>query len=167
MNIIKVNITNLWKQGKIVCVTTNGFVKRDGSAVMGRGNALAMAQTIPDLPKLLGQFIKKYGNRVGFIYQKSIIAFPVKPITGTIHNALPHITQKMKFKETDTIPGFWCKADLTIIETSMTQLNELIKKFNLKEVYLPVPGVNNGQLKFTEVESILMKGVEEIKICSL
>jgi len=165
MNIIKANITDLWKQGKIVCTTTNGFVKKDGSAVMGRGNALAMSQTIPDLPKLLGQFIKKYGNRVGFIYQRSVISFPVKPITGTIHNALPYIIKK--FKETDTIPGFLCKADLNIIETSMNQLNDLVKKFKLEEVYLPIPGVNNGQLKFTEVEPILMKGVEEIKICSL
>lgn len=165
MDIIKADITNLWRQGKIVCVTTNGFTKKDGSAVMGRGNALAMAQLIPDLPKLLGQFIRKYGNRVGFIYQRSIIAFPVKPVTGNIHNALPHIVKK--FKETDTIPGFWCKADPQIIEISMNQLNNLIKKFNLKEVYLPIPGVNNGQLKFEDIEPILMKKCKEIKICSL
>jgi hypothetical protein len=166
MNIIKANIIDLWKQGKIVCVTTNGFVKKDGSAVMGRGNALAMAQIIPDLPKLLGQFIKKYGNRVGFIYQRSVIAFPVKPITGDYNNLLTHIQKR--YKSTDiNIPGFWCKADVNIIETSMNQLNSLIKKFNLEEVYLPVPGVNNGQLKFTDVEPILMKGAKEIKICSL
>lgn len=166
MNIIKANITDLWKQGKIVCTTTNGFVKKDGSAVMGRGNAFAMAQTIPDLPKLLGQFIKKYGNRVGFIYQRSVIAFPVKPITGNYNDLLTHIQKR--YKPTDiNIPGFWCKADSKIIEISMNQLNDLVKKFKLEEVYLPVPGVNNGQLKFTEVEPILMKGVKEIKICSL
>ena len=166
MDIIKENIIDLWEQGKVVCITTNGFVKKDGSAVMGRGNALAMSQTIPDLPKLLGQFIKKYGNRVGFIYQRSVIAFPVKPITGNYNDLLAHIQKR--YKPTNiNIPGFWCKANLNIIETSMNQLNELVKKFKLEEVYLPVPGVNNGQLKFTEVEPILMKGVKEIKICSL
>ena len=165
MDVIKANIVDLWKQGKIVCCTTNGFVKKDGCAVMGRGNALAMAKTIPELPQLLGSFIKKYGNRVGFIYQRSVITFPVKPISGSIHNALPHIAKR--FKQDDIIPGFWCKADPKIIETSMNQLNELVKKFKLAEVYLPIPGINNGQLKIEDVEPILMKGVKEIKICSL
>jgi len=27
MNVIKANIVDLWKQGNVVCVTTNGFVK--------------------------------------------------------------------------------------------------------------------------------------------
>jgi len=129
MQIIKANIADLWKQNKIVCVTTNGFVKKNYEAVMGRGNALAMAQTVPELPKLLGNFIIKYGNRVGFIYKRSIIAFPVKPATGTYENLLPHV--KNRYKETDrNIPGFWLKADLNIIETSMEQLNNLIQNLN-------------------------------------
>ena len=61
MNIIKANIIDLWKQNNIVCITTNGFVKKSGEGVLGRGNALAMARTIPTLPKLLGNFIIKYG----------------------------------------------------------------------------------------------------------
>jgi len=75
MQIIKANIADLWKQNKIVCVTTNGFVKKNYEAVMGRGNALAMAQTVPELPKLLGNFIIKYGNRVGFIYKDLLLHF--------------------------------------------------------------------------------------------
>lgn len=166
MIIIRSNIVDLWKQNRIVCVTTNGFVKKNGEAVMGRGNALAMAQTIPELPKLLGNFITKYGNRVGFIYKRSIIAFPVKPVTGNYENLLSHIKNRYK-KTNKNIPGFYCKADLNIIETSMEQLNSLIYKFKLEEVYLPLPGCSNGGLKFEDVENILKKGVSQIKFCSL
>ncbi len=166
MEIIRANIVDLWTQGKVVCTTTNGFVKKDGSAVMGRGNAFAMAQAVPELPKLLGNFIKKYGNRVGFIYQRSIIAFPVKPVSGNYNQLLDHI--KKRHKETDiNIPGFWCKADPEIIKTSMIQLNNLVEKFQLTELFLPIPGVNNGQLKIEEVLPILERRHPSIKICSL
>lgn len=166
MEITKANITDLWQKGNIVCTTTNGFVKKSGEAVMGRGNALAMAQLIPELPKLLGSFINKYGNRVGFIYQRSVIAFPVKPVSGNYDQLLSHI--KKRYPETAiNIPGFWCKADPNIIEISMNQLNLLIEKFKLDEVWLPIPGVNNGQLKIEDITHILEKGVKQIRFCSL
>jgi hypothetical protein len=166
MNVIKANIVDLWKQGNIVCVTTNGFVKKSGEAVMGRGNALAMAQAIPELPKVLGTFITKYGNRVGFIYNRSVINFPVKPVSGNYNDLLTHIQKR--YKETDTnIPGFWCKADQQIIETSINQLNDLIIKFKLEQIYLPIPGVNNGQLKLEDIRNILEKSSNRIIYCSL
>lgn len=159
------NVVDLWRQGKIVCITTNGFVKKDGCGVLGRGNALAMAQALPVLPSLLGQFIKRYGHRVGFIFARSVISFPVKPVSGSFQDALPHLAKR--FKETDIIPGFWCKADLDIIETSMKQLNDLVEKFKINEVWLPIPGVNNGQLKFEDVLPILERSLPQIKICKL
>ena len=159
-------MVSLWKNGNVVCVTTNGFVKKSGEAVMGRGNALAMAQAIPELPKLLGSFIKKYTNRVGFIYNRSVINFPVKPSSGNYDDLLPYI---QKYKPTDiiNIPGFWCKADPSIIETSIDQLNDLITKFNLEKVYLPIPGVNNGQLKLEDIKPILKKASSKVIYCSL
>ena len=159
-------MVSLWKNGNVVCVTTNGFVKKSGEAVMGRGNALAMAQAIPELPKLLGSFIKKYTNRVGFIYNRSDINFPVKPSSGNYDDLLPYI---QKYKPTDiiNIPGFWCKADPSIIEISIDQLNDLITKFNLEKVYLPIPGVNNGQLKLEDIKPILKKASSKVIYCSL
>lgn len=166
MTIIKANIVDLWKQGNIVCVTTNGFVKKNGEAVMGRGNAFDMAQTIPELPTLLGNFIKKYTNRVGFIFDRTIINFPVKPATGKYDDLLSHL--KRRFKPTDTnIPGFWCKASPEIIETSIDQLNKLIIKFNLEKVYLPIPGVNNGQLKLEDIRPILEKASDKVTYVTL
>jgi len=161
MNILKANVIDLWKQNNIVCITTNGFVKKSGEGVLGRGNALAMARTVPTLPKLLGNFITKYGNRVGFIYERSIICFPVKPVTGNYSQVLSHI--KKRYKPTDVnIPGFWCKADLKIIETSLLQLNLLIEKFKVPRVYLPLPGCSNGQLTFQEIKPLLENASDNI-----
>ncbi|MFA7507565.1 MAG: hypothetical protein WCZ11_04940, partial [Bacilli bacterium] len=82
-------------------------------------------------------------------------AFPVKPIEGTWKDALSHVQNR--FKKSDKIPGFWCKADLSIIEKSFIQLNEIIEKYDklIKTVYLPLPGINNGQLNFESIEPLL------------
>jgi len=166
MKIIKANIVELWKQGKIVCITTNGYIKKSKEGVLGRGNALAMAKLILDLPKNLGQHLEKYGNIVGFIYER-IIVFPVKPSYGNYEQTLDHI--KPRFKPTDeNVPGFWCKADLGLIQRSMIQLSYLIKDNNLKEVYLPIPGVSNGGLDKDVVLKILEKITpEEVIFCYL
>ena len=164
MEIIKANIVDLWKSGKIVCVTTNGCIKKDRAGVMGRGNALAMAQLIPSLPSNLGAHLIKHGNNVNFIYER-IISFPVKPDVGKYTDVLPHM--KYRYKETDMIPGWCCKADFNLIKKSLKQLNTLIERENLEEVYLPIPGVNNGNLKIEEVTPILEGGCKQIKICSL
>jgi len=160
MKIINADISQLWLSGKIICVTTNGFIKKNGEAVMGRGNALVMSKLISDLPKYLGDHLKRYGNNVGFIYN-NIIAFPVKPTYGTYEQLLDHI--KPRFKPTDkNIPGFWCKADLSIIKNSLHNLNNLINYYQLKEIYLPVPGIGNGGISFSDVEHLLSFANNEI-----
>jgi len=162
MEILNENVSSLWKKGKIVCVTTNGYVTKTGYGVMGRGNAKEMASMVLNLPKFLGSFIVKNGYITGFIYQ-NIISFPTKPKIGTYKNVLSSL--KNKFDEDSiNIPGFWCKSDLNIIETSLNQLNNLIIKENLKEVFLPLPGCQNGELKFEDVKPILEKARPEIKL---
>ncbi len=164
MNIIKANIIDLYKTGEIVCVTTNGFIKKNGQGVLGRGNALAMATAIPQLPANLAAHIKKNGNVVGPIF-KRIISFPVKPSFGNYDQVLDKM--KYMYKQDQKIPGYHCKASLELIEQSMIQLIDFINKFNLEKVYLPVPGVNNGELKLENVTPILEKGDKRIIYCSL
>jgi len=154
MNIQKKDITQLWQQNKIVCVTTNGYIKKSGQAVMGRGNAKAMANIIPKLPIFLAKHIQKFGNVVGPIYRR-VISFPVKPICGTYDDALSHIQNR--YTPGDQVPGFFCKAQIEIIEQSMKQLNLIIKNYSnlIPEVYLPIPGIDNGQLDFDKIKPIL------------
>jgi len=164
MNIIKANIVDLHKNGKIVCITTNGFIKKNGQGVLGRGNALAMATYYPRLPSNLAAHIKQNGNCVGAI-GKRIISFPVKPISGNYNQVLNKV--RYMYKPDQIIPGYHCKASLELIERSMDQLIEFIKKFNLEEVYLPLPGTSNGELTLEDIKPILMKGSDKIIYCSL
>lgn len=164
MNIIKADIVELHMLGKIVCVTTNGYIKKNNKGVLGRGNALAMATYYPTLPSNLAAHIKQNGHVVGAI-GKRIITFPVKPISGNYEQVLDKV--KYMYKPGQKIPGYHCKADLKLIEQSMNQLNEFIEKFHFIEVYLPLPGTSNGELSFNDVKPILEKGSSKIIYCSL
>lgn len=141
---MKANIRDLWKEGKTVCVTTNGYVRKDGKGVMGRGNAKAMTEVIPDLSYRLGLHIRTRGNIVGFIYQR-VIAFPVKPmVTSNKEDVLDRV--RYIYKDANVIPGFHCKASLVIMLNSALQLTNLIEKQNINKVYLPVPGIGYGEI---------------------
>ena len=56
------NIFSLPQQGEAVCVTTNGIVKQNGCAVMGKGIALE-ADNLFHVSGKLGQYLQTYGNR--------------------------------------------------------------------------------------------------------
>jgi len=138
---------NLWNQpGKIVVITTNGTVRKDKEAVMGKGCALEAKSKYLDLSKLLGNNIIYKGNHVYPFYENvighpEIITFPVK------HN-------------------WWEKADLKLIEQSCKELVELNKVISkglesgesfYHEYVIPRPGCGNGGLDWRDVKPILEK----------
>jgi hypothetical protein len=123
---------NLWDYhaaGFWVCITTNGFVTRNGECVMGRGVAMQARTRFPQLPKRLGTAIKAGGNHVYLFENLNIASFPVK--------------------------DFWFnKASVTLIEQSCYELD----KFNLPgPVVLPWPGCGNGGLTKHMVRPILKR----------
>lgn len=133
----------LTEQNKIValCITTNGFVKKNGECVMGRGCAKQIANSYPEMPLLLGKKIKQNGNIVQPICDLGdnivVVAFPVK------HN-------------------WWEEADTQLIQKSCIQLMTLTKDKNM-EILLPRPGCGNGKLKWEEVK-ILIENVLDNKV---
>lgn len=117
-----------------VVITTNGFVKKDGTAVMGRGVAREAAERYPDLPKRLGKYLTAYGNK-RFIFHEDdiiVITFPVK------HN-------------------WWERADPKLIEESALALWTSVEHVHteIKCVVLPRPGCGNGGLDWADVRPIL------------
>jgi len=124
----------IMKLADAVCITTNGFVKKDGCCVMGAGNAKQAKEKFEGIDKRLGELIKENGNIVQIIYRyfgPDIIAFPVK------HN-------------------WWEKADPDLVTTSTKSLLSLTNSMGWKKVILPRPGCNNGKLKWlSEVKPIL------------
>jgi hypothetical protein len=124
--------------GHVVCLTTNGFVKNNGEAVMGRGNALQATQRIEGIQRLLGAYIKTYDNVAGLMRTSAdemdgVFVFPVK------HN-------------------WWEPADLDLIETSAQILHTYAAGATDIIFHLPRPGVGNGRRNWeNEVLPILEK----------
>jgi len=118
-----------------ICITTNGYVKPNGRAVMGRGCALEAKQRIPDIDKTLGHVIKMFGNHVHplrVIENKVIYSFPVK------HN-------------------WWEKADIELIKRSCLELKQFADGPGHKLVLLPRPGCGNGHLRWEDVKPEIEK----------
>lgn len=118
------NKWNLWNYpAEVRVITTNGTIKKNGCAVMGRGCALEALEMFPGINKVLGDLIRKNGNIVQILMEtpQIIVAFPVK------HN-------------------WWEEADIDLIRLSSQQLVELADKTGWKNVVLPRPGCGNGGL---------------------
>ena len=133
---------NLWDSGaEVIVITTNGFVKNNGEAVMGRGCALEAKNIWPSFPKALGKVLREHGNNVhvfDFPDGHHLVTFPVK------HH----------WRE---------KADLKLIRRSV---NQLIAEASLlhtwKTIALPRPGCGNGRLDWeTEVKPLLVDKLDD------
>ena len=124
------DIWDYYDKGNWIVITTNGTVKKNGEAVMGKGIALQVKQRFPDFPRRFGEALTKSGNNVKVDTYTRIFTFPVK------HN--------------------WRRrADLKLVEESCKQL--VIKTAGQK-VYMVRPGCGAGQLDWkTEVKPILEK----------
>ena len=130
---------DLWELAKIpniLCLSTNGFVKKSGECVMGRGIAKEAKDRFPAIAKDLGRAIQLGGNNVedlGPYGNYYIFSFPVK------HN-------------------WWEKADPKLIVKSMHQLLNLVDTCfsgRRQRIYLPRVGCGNGQLKWEDVKPLL------------
>jgi hypothetical protein len=130
---------NLWdynhpRKADALVITTNGSIRQDGLAVMGRGVANQAIGVVPGIQKALGGFLRKYGNRVGVIAgfppQPYIVCLPVKPTWDV-------------------------RADLDLIRLGLRELDALATASHWTQVVLPRPGCGNGQLQWEAVKPLL------------
>lgn len=118
-----------------VFITTNGSIKQNGQAVLGRGCAKEAKDRLPELAIYLGEQLKKFPEAppVMWFERFQIGVFPVK-----YH--------------------FWKQADLKLIENSAKKLAEIVTKLNWTNIVLPRPGCGNGKLEWEgQVKPILAK----------
>ena len=134
---MKEEIGDIWdrhQQGHWIVITTNGTVKKNGEAVMGRGLALQAKQRFPGVAKRLGEGIQVFGNVVTHWNENGLIFFPVKA-------------------------NWWEKADLELIKHSAECLSKLFLYLDTKTyqtpIYLPHVGCGNGGLRWADVKPIL------------
>jgi hypothetical protein len=151
---------NLWDYTSDArVITTNGFIKHDGSCVMGRGCAKEAATRYPQFPSVLGARIKQNGNVVmGFTFgNDELITFPVKGVGEKCcpnkSNVVSHMQKQ--FKADQWVPGWALKANMGIIRHSCEQLMHYVHNHNYSRVVMPRPGCGAGELLWSEVKMVL------------
>jgi hypothetical protein len=125
-----------------ICITTNGYVKPNGRAVMGRGCALEAKNKFPDIDYTLGRIIKQFGNHVYPLLAngtKTIYSFPVK------HN-------------------WWEDADMDLIKRSCQELKQYAQGHKL--ILLPRPGCGNGRLRWEYVRPVI-EGILPLNVATI
>ena len=111
------------------CITTNGALRRNGNAIMGKGIALEARRRCPHIEATLGSFINRYGNHV-FHLGYNLISFPTKY----------HWKQD---------------SDIILIKRSAQELVILLKDNPAKRILLTRPGCGNGNLQWDTVKPVI------------
>ena len=116
-----------------LCVTTNGVVKKDGSAVMGKGMALLVDQKY-NVGSKLGKHLKENGNvpcDLGIVADGfHVISFPTK--------------------------NDWSESsDLNLIKQSAEKVKEMADSLGLEKIYITRPGCGLGNLEWSDVKRTL------------
>ncbi|MDU8351202.1 hypothetical protein RYA05_04735 [Pseudomonas syringae pv. actinidiae] len=134
----------------VICVTTNGEIKKNGCATMGQGCAKFVRDSFKGIDAKLGKYLKAHGNRVFNLgaqhYQGRnfvLVTFPTK-----------HLWR--------------ANSDTALIQKSAQELVALCDKFNVTgKVYIPAPGCSNGKLKWSAVKPLLSNLDERFVVYSL
>jgi hypothetical protein len=137
---------NVWSYLPIAharVITTNGSLKRNGEAVMGKGIALEAAMRFPALPEKLGKRIFEKGNKVHVFRKGSLkdldydlIAFPTK--------------------------NEWHEnADPFLIVQSAHRLADIADANDYAKIVMPRPGVGAGNLRWDDVRHSIYKILDD------
>lgn len=126
-NIFDIPITN--DGCEAICVTTNGVIKNDGTAVMGKGIAKE-ANDRYAVASILAEHLRNGGNHV----------YPLKNIQENGKSfLLCSFPTKNNWRD---------DSDIDLIKQSAAELMQLCDAYNIKRCYLTPPGCANGHLSW-------------------
>lgn len=158
----------LHMDGDALVITTNGFVKNNGEAVMGRGIAKQVADALPGFALELGTLINYDGNIVHHVRNHNdmaLVTAPVKPACviydGT--NVVAHAAYQ--FHIGDVVPGFWAKADPKRIVSTCHDLTILANIMEWQTILCPRFGCGAGELKWEDVKPLIEPILDDRFIC--
>lgn len=122
----------------LLCVTTNGIVKPNNELVMGKSIALQFKEKWPELPRMFGACVKRYGN------------LPAIALTRDFKQKVASIPTKNHYKD---------DSDPALIVRSITKLVSLIDAYEdknwIKTIALTRPGCGNGGLQWEHVKKMI------------
>lgn len=130
----------------VYIVTTNSYIRRDGSLVMGRGAALEATKRIPGIDSEAGKLIPHLGT-YGFIIVRT-------PLDYTAGFGLFQV--KYKFDD---------PADLELIKYSADKLTSLATREKNCQFRMNYPGIGFGHLTREVVEPLLSELPDNVTIC--
>jgi len=173
------------QEADAICITTNGFVKKDGRCVAGRGCAKEARDRWLDFDLKLGTSIRKHGNVPSLILRSSeldtvydVLSFPVKPeydhcnLNGS--NVVKHMRDRFKraYRDSrnrvirgDRVPGWATTAQLPLIIDSAKKLVDLADCLDYKKIIIPRPGCGAGELEWHTVAPELNKILDDRFFC--
>ena len=128
-----------WPGADVRVITTNGDIKKDGTAVMGRGVALEAKKLFPGVESKFAKLLTENGNHVqvlGTNASFSLVAFPTKH----------HWTEN---------------SSISLILQSCREIVELADKYSWKRIVLPRPGCGNGGLDWKKVQPHIEKILDD------
>lgn len=131
-----------------ICITTNGAVRRDGAAVMGRGCAAEAVRRWPGIQYALGVLINRSGNVSQVLTQTPM----EKPLLGTSTGIYDVPWDIVAFP----VKHHWRdQADFVLIQKSAHELVALANRHGWKRVALVRPGCGNGGRNWDDVRPLL------------
>ncbi len=158
---------DLWTHpSDIVVISTNGIVRRDGHAVMGRGVARQAKDKFPMISKALGALIKKSGNHTYYLgaFMRNL---PPKILEGSIVDSLAR-NEPVHIISLPVKHAWHRPAKIDLITRSIIELNYLCRiilpgaGIKSEVIALPRPGCGNGGLDWLkDVRSILCEILDD------
>jgi len=168
---------NLFKcvKAEAICITTNGYVKKNGGVVMGRGCALEATKRWPGVEDLVAHSLSGGKNvptlltlpqeenpnitllptpMANYIVPYHVVTFPVKPIRCGGDQLLPRF-QNDNTSRTSVHPGWMSQAKPSLIQHSAKLLVELTDKHGWSSVIIPKPGCGAGGLDWKDVKPLI------------
>jgi hypothetical protein len=146
---------NLWTKidgPAAYIVTTNGYIRKDGALVMGRGAALEATKRIPGIEYQCGDKIQDFGYLTDNGYRYGFLVV-------RLMNDLPRFgifQVKYHFKD---------NADLNLILHSVTMLKVAAEAWNDIQFRMNFPGIGWGHLKREDVLPLLQGLPNNVTIC--
>lgn len=111
MALIETNgdIMDHWRKGYVIGITTNGFVKKSGQAVMGAGIAKSFRDANPGFDRVFGRKLQVLGNVPMMFPDYRVFTFPVK------HNWYEEADLELIEKSAHTIAGHYVGTRLDFV----------------------------------------------------
>lgn len=134
MKLLRGDMWSAWERADLFCITTNSFIRSDGTLTMGRGIALQAKQRFPGIERALATHIQHLGAYGLLISERWPAA---------------------KLAAFQTKRHFADNSELKLIQLATDRLLIWALTHHDAEIHLPFPGIGNGRLSREAVLPII------------